>query len=176
MCLTLFHKRKALQVNFTVLVLKLYVHLAPSIQKRRSDFEVHIKKLRKACECVVVLGLVTRLNCTNQAVLVFYSYLVLAGWGGGRLVKRVGVELVLSLMSFSPFSIPSHSHFCGEITFILLLRSRRSLLLIILVLLTLVLDNHRRGHEKRVLRATKTISYSPGVELILNSLKKLFLK
>lgn len=98
------------------------------------------------------------------------------GGGGGRLVKRVGVELVLSLMSFSPFSIPSHSHFCGEITLILLLRSRRSLRLIILVLPTLVLDNHRRGHEKRFLRATKTISYSPAVELILNSLKKLFLK
>lgn len=96
--------------------------------------------------------------------------------GGGRLVKRVGVELVLSLMSFSPFSIPSHSHFCGEITLILLLRSRRSLRLIILVLPTLVLDNNRRGHGKRFLRATKTISYSPGVELILNSLKKLFLK
>lgn len=91
-------------------------------------------------------------------------------------MKRVGVELVLSLMSFSPFSIPSHSHCCGEITLILLLRSRRSLLLIILVLPTLVLNNHRRGHEKRVLRATKTIFYSPAVELILNSLKKLFLK
>lgn len=91
-------------------------------------------------------------------------------------MERVGVELVLSLMNFSPFSISSHSHCCGEITLILLLRSRRSLRLIILVLPTLVLDNHRRGHEKRFLGATKTTSYSPGVELLLNSLQKLFLK
>lgn len=39
------------------------------------------KKIQKPCDCVVVvLGLVTRLNCTNQAVFVFGLGMV----GGGE--------------------------------------------------------------------------------------------